>query len=189
MLLMGARLPTKQRLIAPYGSTVYVRKKAFDSSGPRRREKAFESRWEREVYVGLSKVLDRGHVIYVKGADDAKDRFLHTLHVRHHLVDPGLPVADFKEVVAPKPKRKIPVKTPFDKVELRALERRGPELDQYIKDKGTTLLQEWDPEEAVRFIDSPAEINFGVYRHGRGTQLGGCVHYLIILSWARYCRM
>ena len=100
---MGARLPTKQRLIAPYGSTVYVRKKAFDSSGPRRREKAFESRWEREVYVGLSKVLDRGHVIYVKGADDAKDRFLHTLHVRHHPVDPGLPVADFKEVVAPKP--------------------------------------------------------------------------------------
>ena len=43
----------KQSLIAPYGSIVYVKKKAFDSSGPRRREQAFESRWETRSIRGF----------------------------------------------------------------------------------------------------------------------------------------
>ena len=65
-LMMSARVPTKlwptaieaataiQRsrvlgwkssLLAPYGATVVVKQKVFDSSGPRRRERAMETRW------------------------------------------------------------------------------------------------------------------------------------------------
>ena len=64
-LLMGSRLPTrlwptaveaatamqrakvlnwKSKLVAPYGAVVHVKQKAFDSSGPRRRERAFETK-------------------------------------------------------------------------------------------------------------------------------------------------
>ena len=65
-LLIGAGLPTElwtaaieaaatiqrskvlawdQKMLAPFGAPVCVKQKAFDSSGPRRRERAFETRW------------------------------------------------------------------------------------------------------------------------------------------------
>ena len=56
-------LGLKSKLAAPYGSTVLIKQKAFDSGGPRRRDKAFESKWLKGVYVGLSGILDGGHVI------------------------------------------------------------------------------------------------------------------------------
>ncbi|CAE7503071.1 unnamed protein product, partial [Symbiodinium sp. CCMP2456] len=85
-LLLSSRLPTrlwptaveaaaamqrarvlgwKSKLLAPFGAVVHVKQKVFDSSGPRRRERAFESKWIRGRYVGLSSILDNGHVVYI----------------------------------------------------------------------------------------------------------------------------
>ena len=71
-LLMSSKLPTRlwptaaeaavaaqrartlglnSKLAAPYGSTVLIKQKAFDSGGPRRRDKVFESKWPKGVYV------------------------------------------------------------------------------------------------------------------------------------------
>ena len=41
----------KSSLLAPYGATVHMKQKVFDSSGPRRRERAFETRWMKGKYV------------------------------------------------------------------------------------------------------------------------------------------
>ena len=78
-------------MLAPYGSTVHVKQKAFDSSGPRRRERAFESKWFKGTYIGLSNILENGHVIYIPGVGDVQEKFVHTLPARKKLVDPGPP--------------------------------------------------------------------------------------------------
>ncbi|CAE7459070.1 GIP, partial [Symbiodinium sp. CCMP2592] len=164
-------LSWKQKMLVPYGSVVHVKQKAFDSSGPRRRERAFESKWFRGIYVGLSNILDNGHVIYVPGTKDTKEKFVHTLHARKKLVDPGPPV---EEVVVddPKPRRRLVQKTPLEDVEMRALKLKGDDLDEYIKTRSSILLSDWDQEQATRFVEELAEHSFfeehkfGVFRHG-----------------------
>ncbi|CAE7266511.1 unnamed protein product, partial [Symbiodinium sp. KB8] len=192
-LLIGAKLPTKlwttaieaaatiqrskvlswkQRMLAPYGAPVCVKQKAFDSSGPRRRERAFETRWETGRYMGLSNLLERGHVIYVPGKDGARDRFLHVFHVRHHLIDPGLPVYEEESAEVVKPKRKLVGKTPAEGIEVRPVDLKGDELDGWIKVNAQELLDNWDQDKAVALVDDLAEsgffeeVKFGVFRHG-----------------------
>ncbi|CAE7691320.1 GIP [Symbiodinium sp. CCMP2592] len=145
----------KQKMLVPYGSVVHVKQKAFDSSGPRRRERAFESKWFRGIYVGLSNILDNGHVIYVPGTKDTKEKFVHTLHARKKLVDPGPPVEE-AVVDDPKPRRRLAQKTPLEDVEMRALKLKGDDLDEYIKTRSSILLSDWDQEQATRFIDELA---------------------------------
>ena len=190
-LLIGAGLPTElwtaaieaattiqrskvlawdQKMLAPFGAPVCVKQKAFDSSGPRRRERAFETRWETGRYIGLSNLLDRGHVVFVPGKDGARHRFLHVFHVKHHLVDPGLP--SYEEEDVSRPRRKVVGKTPVKDIELRPVDLKGEELDKWIKTKATNLLDCWDQEEAVEMVDDLAEagffedVKFGVFRHG-----------------------
>ncbi|CAE7364368.1 unnamed protein product, partial [Symbiodinium microadriaticum] len=190
-LLIGAGLPTElwtaaieaattiqrskvlawdQKMLAPFGAPVCVKQKAFDSSGPRRRERAFETRWETGRYIGISNLLDRGHVVFVPGKDGARHRFLHVFHVKHHLVDPGLPTYEEEDVS--RPRRKVVGKTPVKDIELRPIDLKGEELDEWIKTKATNLLDCWDQEEAVEMVDDLAEagffedMKFGVFRHG-----------------------
>ncbi|CAE7387258.1 unnamed protein product [Symbiodinium microadriaticum] len=192
-LLIGAGLPTElwtaaieaatttqrskvlawdQKMLAPFGAQVCVKQKAFDSSGPRRRERAFETRWETGHYIGLSNLLDRGHVVFVPGKDGARHRFLHVFHVKHHLVNPGLPMYEEEETSIPRPRRKIVGKTPVDDIELRPIDLKGEELDDWIRTQALNLLDSWDQEEAVVMIDDLAEagffedLKFGVFRHG-----------------------
>ena len=192
-LLLGSRLPTrlwptaieavtamqrakvlnwKSKLIAPYGAVVHVKQKAFDSSGPRRRERAFETKWMRGHYVGLSGILENGHVVFVPGDEDRKEKFIHTFHVRPRLIDPGLPQQELQVEDPPKPKRKLPCKTPIERVEMRELQVTEEEFVKYIKRRSEQLLEDWDQEEAVSFVDELAEkrvfedIKFGVFRHG-----------------------
>ena len=63
-------------MLAPYGAPVVIKQKVVDSSGPRRRERAFESKWARGRYVGLSGVLDRGHLVYLPPDGDRKEKFI-----------------------------------------------------------------------------------------------------------------
>ena len=161
----------KQKLLAPYGATVHVKQKAFDSSGPRRREKAFESKWYKGIYVGLSNILDNGHVIYTPESKDAKEKFFHTLHARRKLVDPGPPTEEV-EVAVPKPRRRVTTKTPIAEVEMRAMDLKNQDIDEYAEARSAILLQDWDLQQAADFIDDLAEHNFfderkfGVFRHG-----------------------
>ncbi|CAE7219055.1 GIP [Symbiodinium sp. CCMP2592] len=161
----------KHKMLAPHGSVVHVKQKACDSSGPRRRERAFESKWFRGLYVGLSNILDNGHVIFVPGTKDTKEKFVHTLHARKKLVDPGPPM-DEVVVDVPKPRRRLAQKTPLEDVEMRALKLSNSDLEEYMRSRSSILLADWDQEQATRFVDELAEHNFfedhkfGVFRHG-----------------------
>ncbi|CAE7780733.1 unnamed protein product, partial [Symbiodinium sp. CCMP2456] len=192
-LLLGAGLPTrlwptaieaatamqrskvlgwKQKMLAPYGARVHIKQKAFDSSGPRRRERAFETRWESGVYVGLSNLLDNGHVVYVPGKNGERERFVHTFHVRSQLRDPGPPVCPELIPHMVKPRRKLTTKTPAEHVELRSVNHKSLDLDDYVGTKARLLLEEWNQEEAVKLVDELAEagffdeLKFGIFRHG-----------------------
>ncbi|CAE7210219.1 GIP [Symbiodinium sp. CCMP2592] len=107
-LMMGGRVPTrlwpaaieaataiqrsrvlgwKSKLLAPFGAPVVMKQKVFDSSGPRRRERAMETKWAKGQYMGLSSLLDNGHVVYMAPTEDQKEKFCHTFNVRAGLVD------------------------------------------------------------------------------------------------------
>ena len=192
-MLIGAKLPTrlwptaveaaaaiqrarvlggKSKLLAPYGAPVCVKQKAFDSSGPRRRERAFETRWTKAVYVGLSNILDNGHVVFIPGSDTQHERFMHTFHVRAGLVDPGRPAAEVLLPEVHKPRRRLTEKTPLEQVELRGLSLSAGQLAEYIQDRSRVLLSSWSQEGAINLVDELAEhgffdeLKFGVFRHG-----------------------
>ena len=158
-------------MLAPYGATVHVKQKAFDSSGPRRRERAFESKWFKGIYVGLSNILDNGHVIYTPGSKDQKEKFFHTLHARKKLVDPG-PPDEVVEAEIPRPRRRLAGKTPVEQVEMRSMKLTDTNMDEYAETRSAVLLQDWDQKQATHLVDDLAEHNFfeerkfGVFRHG-----------------------
>eukprot|EP00439_Symbiodinium_sp_Y106_P003481 s9170_g1.t1 len=192
-MLIGAKLPTrlwptaveaaaaiqrarvlggKSKLLAPYGAPVCVKQKAFDSSGPRRRERAFETRWTKGVYVGLSNILDNGHVVFIPGSDTQQERFMHTFHVRAGLVDPGRPAVEVPLPEVHKPRRRLAEKTPLEQVELKGLSLAADQLAEYIQDRSRVLLDSWSQEGAINLVDELAEhgffdeLKFGVFRHG-----------------------
>ena len=74
-------------LAAPYGAQVMVRKRQLE--GPKQDDLA--PRWISGYFVGKSESLSKGHLVFVK--DDEGERFIHTLHVRAGLREPG-PVED-----------------------------------------------------------------------------------------------
>ena len=163
----------RSRLMAPFGAVVHIKEKAFNSSGPRKRERAFETKWIRGVYVGLSSILDGGHVVYVPQTDpDNKEKFFHTFHVRPRLHDPGPPEQELQMDNPPKPRRRIPVKTSLDHVEMRTAGLSEGEAREYVVQRSRCLLEAWDQAEAERFIVELVkkgffdDRKFGIFRHG-----------------------
>ena len=159
--------------MAPFGAVVHIKEKAFNSSGPRKRERAFETKWIRGVYVGLSSILDGGHVVYVPQTDpDNKEKFFHTFHVRPRLHDPGPPEQELQMDNPPKPRRRIPVKTSLDHVEMRTAGLSEGEAREYVVQRSRCLLEAWDQAEAERFIVELVkkgffdDRKFGIFRHG-----------------------
>ncbi|CAE7245980.1 unnamed protein product [Symbiodinium sp. CCMP2456] len=150
--------------MAPYGAPVHIKQKAFDSSGPRRRERAFESKWLRGHYMGLSNLLDDGHVIYVPGTEDSKEKFIHTFH--DHQSNSCSLVKNLS------PGGRSQKKTPAAEVEMRALDFTREDLEEYAAQRSKALLDKWDYHEALRLVDELAEAKFfedrtfGVWRHG-----------------------
>ena len=162
----------KSRLLAPFGAVVHVKQKTFDSSGPRRRERAFETKWIKGTYVGLSNLLDEGHVVYVPEDEKGKEKFIHTFHVRPRLIDPGLPHEELQVEEAPAPRRRVVGKMPLESIEMRRMELSEEELGSYVRDRCKVLLENWDRGVALQVVDEVAETGFfddkkfGVYRHG-----------------------
>ena len=165
-------LQLKSRLAAPYGAPVLIKQKAFDSSGPRRRDRAFESKWLRGVYVGLSGILQGGHVIYLPGTSESKEKFAHTFHVRVGLSDPGPPQDSLVVDEPPRPRRRILGKVPISDIEMRAMSLDIKALGVHAEARATDLLDAWSLTAAYSLVDELAEAGFfaerkfGVFRHG-----------------------
>ncbi|CAE7352090.1 unnamed protein product [Symbiodinium microadriaticum] len=168
----GKVLNWKSKLAAPFGATVYLRKKAFDKYGPLRRENGLESKWLKGRYVGLSTIVHRGHLVYIPGSDGEKERFLHTLHVRSNLVETEPPDMELVVDDVPKPRRRLGEKSRIEDIELRAVDVYGDEVKHWATEEAKGIVENWDYDHAKLLINKLAkamffnERKFGVYRHG-----------------------
>ncbi|CAE7831413.1 RE1 [Symbiodinium sp. CCMP2592] len=168
----GKVLGWQSRLAAPFGAPVYLRKKAFDKAGPLRREHGLESKWTVGKYVGLSTIVHNGHLVYVEAQEGEREKFLHTLHVKAGLTEPGGPVDTYRADEPPKPRRRVVEKTHPSGVEMRALAKNPEELYKLIKGRSLTLLSNWCTLAALELVEQLAKKGFfdakkfGVYRHG-----------------------
>ncbi|CAE7365496.1 unnamed protein product [Symbiodinium microadriaticum] len=162
----------KSSLAAPFGSPVYLKKKAFDKYGPLRREMGLESKWLKGVYVGLSTIVHHGHLVYVPESGDERERFMHTLYVRANLVEPGNPDVEVIVDQVPKPRRKLTSKTPLEEIELRAMKRVPVDVQELATTAVQDVLDDWDGRRAAQIVNGLAtagffeDRKFGVYRHG-----------------------
>ena len=174
----------KSSIVAPFGAPVHLRKKAFDKHGPLRREHGLESKWMVGKYVGLSTIVHNGHLVYVPATEGESEKFLHTLHVRADLVDPGAPDLAVSLDPGPKPRRRVQGKTSSGSVEMKAVTRVPEETYKLATMETERLLQEWDLDEACSLVVSLArsgffaDKKFGAYRHGGAVgQMTGLVEY------------
>ncbi|OLQ15713.1 putative transposon protein [Symbiodinium microadriaticum] len=168
----GKVLNWKSKLAAPFGATVYLRKKAFDKYGPLRRENGLESKRLKGRYVGLSTIVHRGHLVYIPGSDGEKERFLHTLHVRSNLIETEPPDMELVVDDVPKPRRRLGEKSRIEDIELRAVDASGDEVKQWATEEAKGIVENWNYDYAKLLINKLAkamffnERKFGVYRHG-----------------------
>ncbi|CAE7814357.1 unnamed protein product [Symbiodinium microadriaticum] len=135
----------------------------------RRREKSLESKWSKGRYVGLSSLLQRGHVVYLPDDEgDTGEKFLHTFHVRSGLIEPPQP--DVELIIDPKPRRKVTIKTSPKDIEMRVLTLSREELAEIATNEADKILADWDWEEARALVvklamnQSFKDMKFGVYR-------------------------
>ena len=122
--------------------------------------------------MGLSSILHHGHLVYVPGNEEEKEKFFHTLHVRPNLVEPGEPDVEMRADVTGKPRRRVLDKTPVDEVEMRRLDTAREELHNLAVKKAKEILETWLLEDAISLVTTLADggffesRKFGVYRHG-----------------------
>ncbi|OLP94859.1 hypothetical protein AK812_SmicGene23091 [Symbiodinium microadriaticum] len=160
----------KSMLAAPFGAKVHIRKKPFDAKGPRRRELALESKWSQGHYMGLSSLLQRGHVVYLPSTTTQAETFLHTGHVRPGLIDPGPPAEEWK--VDDRPRRRLKAKTSYERVEMKRVNLTKEEQVTMATTTASQILEVWDHEDARELVVALAEksffdeLKFGVFRHG-----------------------
>ncbi|CAE7229830.1 RE1, partial [Symbiodinium sp. CCMP2456] len=174
----------KSYLAAPYGSTVHLRRKPFDKYGPLKREQTLESKWHSGRYVGLSTILQRGHLVYVPQEGEEKEKFFHTLHVRPNLVDPGGPDVELRADEIPRPRRRVLGKTDMADVEMKVLKKVPEEVHEIATAGAEALLRDWDHNQACDLVKQLAgtkffaDKKFGVYRHGGSVGwLAGIIEY------------
>ena len=153
------------KFAAPYGAKVMVRKRHME--GPKQEDLA--PKWVAGVYVGLSDSVSRGHLVFVK--DDEGERFIHTLHVRAGLHDPG-PIADEYVAEHPEPPdRRVRGKS-AGSGDVVGVSKTQVINDLELQQRAEQLLRSWSQEEAEAFILevsrllSQDEAKYGMFRHG-----------------------
>ncbi|CAE7562101.1 ycf43, partial [Symbiodinium sp. CCMP2456] len=162
----------KTHLAAPFGAVVHLRKKAFDKAGPLRRELGLESKWVMGRYVGLSSIVHHGHVVYISATEEEPEKFLHTMHVRPNLVDPGIPQEEFRGEENPKPRRRVPEKMDPERIEMREARVHSADVITQATKGAEQVLEEWTMSRALALVTGLADEGFfgarkfGVYRHG-----------------------
>ncbi|OLP78092.1 Retrovirus-related Pol polyprotein from transposon TNT 1-94 [Symbiodinium microadriaticum] len=155
-------------LAAPYGSKVMVRKRQLE--GPKPDDLA--PKWVQGVYVGRSESLSKGHLVFVK--DDEGEKFIHTLHVRAGLHDPGS-IEDRLETEEPVgPERRVRGKS-SSSGDVVTLSKAMIFDDKHYQEKIEALLSAWSQEEAEAIVKEvcqqlpPSENVYGMFRHGGKT--------------------
>ena len=159
----------KSILAAPYGARVHVRKRPFTAKGPRRKGDSLDSKWVSGWYVGLSGLLDHGHLVYVPPGEGEAGGFLHTLHVRAGLVDPGPPQEELEVEEEPRVRRRIREKGPPATPGLNAI---GEVRREDVCEEAREILMNWSFDRALNFLEELTEeeefrdFRCGAYRHG-----------------------
>ena len=166
----------RSKLMAPFGSRVHLKKRPFTAKGPRRKAEALESKWTSGHYVGLSGLIDNGHLVYIPPGDDGpedKGGFLHTMHVRAHLHDPGPPVDELDvELPDPVARRRITGKRRPAERKLQVPNPSQEEIAKYATSRAAELLETWNLEDAKMLVEELGALGFfemrkfGAYRHG-----------------------
>ena len=107
---LSATLGYTTKVAAPFGSTVLVKKRPYDERGTVAKPDNLKSQWLNGKYLGLSDVIPQGHLVYVEGD---RPMFIHTLHVRARLHDPGPPAQELEVSLVPRRiRRKQPAEEP-----------------------------------------------------------------------------
>ena len=156
------------KLAAPYGAKVVIRKRQLE--GPKQDD--LVPKWIHGTYVGLSESLSKGHLVFVKDGDGEK--FIHTLHVRAALHDPG-PIADVVEADEPAgPSHRVRGKA-SGSGDVVTVSKAVIFEDELYKQRAEKILDSWSQEEAEALVKEvgsllpPAESVYGMFRHGGRT--------------------
>ncbi|CAE7422884.1 unnamed protein product [Symbiodinium sp. CCMP2592] len=161
----GDVLGFEPKLAAPYGSKVLVRKRHLD--GPKLDDLA--PRWLSGVYVGLSDSLSKGHLVYV--SDGEGERFVHTLHVRAGLHDPGPPEEEVQADLPGPPERRVRGKA-SGSGDVVAVSKAQVFDEGEFQQRAEVLLQSWNLEAAECLVRDVARLLpedervYGMFRHG-----------------------
>ena len=153
------------KFAAPYGAKVMVRKRHME--GPKQEDLA--PKWVSGVYVGLSDSVSRGHLVYVK--DDDGEKFIHTLHVRAGLHDPGPIAEEYVAEFPDPPDRRLRGKA-AGSGDVVGVSKAQLIDELEWKQRADELLRRWSQEEAESLVIEVArnvsleEAKYGMFRHG-----------------------
>ena len=135
--------------------------------GPKQEDLA--PKWVSGTYIGLSDSLSKGHLVYVKDADG--ERFIHTLHVRAGLHDPGAIEGDYVADLPEAPERRVRGKS-AGSGDAVALSKAILVDEEEFQRTAEQLLAAWSQEEAESLVLEVAralpeeERIYGMFRHG-----------------------
>ena len=157
-------------LTAPFGAKVIVRKRQLE--GPKLDD--LSPKWLQGTYVGRSESLRRGHPVHIK--DDDGERFVHTLHVRSALHDPG-PVEEELVTEEPAgPSKRVRGKS-AGSGDVVGVSKAEVIDEAAYKSRAEAVLEHWSQEEAEVIVKEisrllpPTENVYGMFRHGGRTGL------------------
>ena len=161
----GSVLGFEPKLAAPYGAKVIVRRRHLD--GPKLDDLA--PKWLSGNYVGLSDSLSKGHLVYIR--DDEGERFVHTLHVRAGLHDPGPVAEEFEADLPVPPERRLRGKS-SGSGDIVGVSKAEIIDEAIFKQRAEHLTSDWSQEEAESLVREIARLLpedekvYGMFRHG-----------------------
>ncbi|CAE7238296.1 unnamed protein product [Symbiodinium sp. CCMP2592] len=126
-------------------------------------------RWTQGVYVGLSESLSKGHLVFI--ANDEGEKFVHTLHVRAGLRDPGPIDERFHAEEPGPPERRVRGKA-AGSGDVVAVSKATVFEDEGLRKWAEAVLEEWSQEEAEAIVIqagkylTSTENNYGMFRFG-----------------------
>ncbi|CAE7453194.1 TY5A [Symbiodinium sp. CCMP2592] len=155
-------------LAAPFGAKVMVKKRQLE--GPKLDDLA--PKWLQGTYVGRSESLRRGHLVYV--SDEDGEKFVHTLHVRSALHDPGPVEEEFVAEEPTGPSVRVRGKSSGSGDVVGVAKAIVLDEAEY-QARAETVLQVWSQEEAEVIVKQmasslpPSECVYGMFRYGGKT--------------------
>ncbi|CAE7838902.1 RE2 [Symbiodinium sp. CCMP2592] len=155
-------------LAAPFGAKVMVKKRQLE--GPKLDDLA--PKWLQGTYVGRSESLRKGHLVYIN--DEDGEKFVHTLHVRGALHDPGPVEEEFVAEEPAGPSVRVRGKSSGSGDVVGVAKATVLDEAEY-QTRAEAILQAWSQEEAEVIVKQmvsslpPSECVYGMFRYGGKT--------------------